>query len=107
MAEKRDAAGFLNESHGLSVMRSCGCVGLSRAACYRAPQDWTIRDAPVIAALLSLTDAHPRWGFWKCVDRLRNREVAWNHKRLYRVCGLKLNQPRRTRRRLPNASASR
>lgn len=102
MAEKRTAATFMNEAHGLSVTRSCGCAGLSRAAYYDEPLDWVIRDAEIIAALNALVDAHPRWGFWKYVDALRQRGMGWNHKRLYRVyCGLGLNLPRRTRRKLP------
>ena len=102
MAEKRTAADFMNEAHGLSVTRSCRCVGLSRAAYYGEPLDWVIRDAEIIEVLNALVDAHPRWGFWKYVDALRPRGLGWNHKRLYRVYrGLGLNQPRRTRRKLP------
>ena len=40
-------------------------------------------DAPVIDALHGGGGARPRWGFWKCFDRL------W------------LNLPRRTRKRVP------
>ena len=41
-----------------------------------------------------------RWGFWKCRDRLRAQGYGWNHKRIWRVyCQLRLNLPRRTRRR--------
>lgn len=102
MAEKRTAADFMNEAHGLSVARSCSCVGLSRAAYYDEPLDWVIRDAEIIEVLSALVDAHPRWGFWKYVDALRHRGLGWNHKRLYRVYrGLRLNLPRRTRRKLP------
>jgi len=77
-------------------------VGLSRAAWYQAPQDWQVKDADVIDALTALVEAHPRWGFWKYRDRLRALGYSWNHKRIYRVyCALGLNQPRRTKRRLP------
>jgi putative transposase len=64
--------------------------------------DWARRDAPVIAALTTLVAAKPRWGYWKCCDRLRLDGHGWNHKRLWRVyCRLRLNLSRRTKKRLP------
>lgn len=60
------------------------------------------RDAAVIEALGRVVDRHPRSGFWKCFGRLRRQGHGWNHKRVHRVyCALKLNLPRRTKRRLP------
>jgi len=56
----------------------------------------------VIAALTTLVAAKSRWGFWKCCDRLRLDGHPWNPKRLWRVyCQLRLNLPRRTKKRLP------
>jgi len=87
---------------GLPVQRACQAVGLSRAAYYRPLVDWARRDAPVIDALTALSVEKPRWGFWKYVDRLRNTGRRWNQKRLWRVyCQLRLNLPRRTKKRLP------
>lgn len=81
---------------------SCRCVGLSRAAWYRERADWLGRDRPVIEALNGLAEEFPRNGFWKYVGVLSLRDYPWNHKRLHRVyCALGLNQPRRTKRRLP------
>ena len=87
---------------GLPVQRACRAVGRGRATCYRPRMDWARRDAPVIAALTTLVTAKSRWGFWKCYDRLRLDGHGWNHKRLWRVyCQLRLNLPRRTKKRLP------
>ena len=92
----------MQAEHGLPVCRGCDCVGLSRAAFYRSPLDWQQRDTAVIDVLNELVEKHPRWGFWKYVDRCQALGHPWNHKRLYRVyCALGLNQPRRTKRRLP------
>ena len=84
------------------MRRSCDCVGLSRSAFYVEPIDWQIRDGAVIEALNGLAAEFPRLGFWKYVDVLWARDFGWNHKRIHRVyCALGLNQPRRTKRRLP------
>lgn len=89
--------------NGLPVQRACRAVGLGRATYYRPRVDWARRDAPVIAALTTLVAAKSRWGFWKCRDRLRLDGHPWNHKRLWRVyCQLRLNLPRRTKKRLPS-----
>ena len=56
----------LVEVHAWPLRRSCECVGLSRAAWYRPPLDWTVRDAELISALAGLVEDHPGWGFWKC-----------------------------------------
>lgn len=86
---------------GLPVRRACQAVGLGRAAYYRPGMDWARRDAPVIEALTTLGATRPRWGFWKYVDRLRLTGHRWNHKRVWRVyCQLRLNLPRRTKKRL-------
>lgn len=84
-------------SEGLSIAASCRCVGW-----YRVPDDWTVRDAEIIAALATLVDGRPSRGFWKCRKLLRRQGRGWNHKRIYRVyCQMKLNHRRRAKRRLP------
>ncbi len=88
--------------HGLSVMRACRIVRFSRAAYYRREMTTLEHDAEVIAGLQEIVEQHPRSGFWKCFRRLRRQGYGWNHKRVHRVyCALKLNLPRRTRRRVP------
>jgi putative transposase len=104
---KRQAIAILHDAHGLPVRRACQVVRLSRAAYYRPPTDprhrlQLQRDYPVIDALQAKVSENARWGFWKCFGRLRLDGYAWNHKRVHRVyCALRLNIPRRTRRRLP------
>lgn len=99
---KREAIAILVEELGLSVSRACRIVRFSRAAHYRAPKPAIERDSEVIAALQLVVNKSPRAGFWKCFDRLRAKCHPWNHKRVYRVYrGLRLNLPRRTRRRVP------
>ncbi len=101
-AERREVVAHLVSQGGLPVQRACAAVGLGRATYYRPLVDWARRDAPVIAALTTLVAAKSRWGFWKCCDRLRLDGHPWNPKRLWRVyCQLRLNLPRRTKKRLP------
>jgi putative transposase len=92
----------MTEEKGLSVSRACQVARLSRAAYYKPGTNWAARDEAVIAALNAALAERDRWGFWKCYDRLRNLGHWWNHKRVHRVyCRMKLNLPRRTKRRPP------
>ena len=93
---------YLTEVHARPLRRSCECVGLSRAAWYRPPLDWTVKDAEIIAALAQLVEANPSRGFWKYRKRLRKLQPMWNHKRIYRVYkAMNLNLRRTAKRRLP------
>jgi putative transposase len=84
------------------VRRSCAWIGLSEAAWYHPPLDWTVRDGEIIAALSQLVQERPSRGFWKCRAFLRRSHPQWNHKRIYRVYkAMKLNLRRAARRRLP------
>jgi len=92
----------LVHEHHVPVRRACQAVRLSRAAYYRPPRSRLGRDADVVAALNDVVARHRRWGFWKCFYRLRRAGHGWNHKRVHRVyCALRLNLPRRTKRRVP------
>ena len=92
----------MSEEHDLSIARACQVARLSRAAYYRPGTDWAARESEVIAALQAIVVEEQRWGFWKCRDRLRALGYGWNHKRIWRVyCQLRLNLPRRTKRRVP------
>ena len=89
--------------HGLSKVKACRAVGLSRSSYYQPGVGSEDRDRPVIDALNKLMEAHPRWGFWLCFDRLRLDGHRWNHKRVHRIYkAMGLNLPRRKKRRLPD-----
>jgi putative transposase len=103
---KRETVATLVGTHGLSVRRACDAVRLARAAYYCPPVEPAVRDQPVIDALHGVLAESARWGFWKCFDRLRQLGYGWNHKHVHRVyCALRLNLPRRTRRRRPQRVA--
>src|SRR2546429_9423420 len=60
------------------------------------------RDGGVMEVLSELLARGLRWGFGKLYDGLRLDGQCITHKRLHRVyCAMKLNLPRRTKRRLP------
>ena len=99
---KREVLAVLVQEHGLPVRRACQAVRLSRAAYYRPPRSRLVQDTDVVTALNEVVGRHSRWGFWKCFYRLRRAGHQWNHKRVHRVyCALRLNLPRRTKRRVP------
>ena len=101
-AARRQVSETLVTEHQLPVRRACRAVGLSRTAWYRRPADPAVRDAAVMTALLAVVERRTRWGLWKCFDRLRLDGHRWNHQRVHRVyCALRLNLPRRTKRRVP------
>ena len=84
------------------MTRACRAVRLSRTAYYEPPLPRELRDGDVIQALQAVVAKNARWGFWKCFDQLRLDGAWWNPKRVYRVyCALRLNIPRRTRKRVP------
>ena len=93
---------WLHQIHRLSIRRSCICLGLSRAAYYRPPLHWTVRDAEIIAVLSELILDKPRRGFKMCRKIMRRRKLPWNHKRIYRVYkAMQLNLRKKASQRLP------
>jgi len=64
--------------------------------------DQSVKDAPVVDVLNQIVAKHGRWGFGLCFSWMRNNGYLWNHKRVWRVYkDMRLNLPRRTKRRLP------
>lgn len=91
----------MRREHKLSIRKACGALNLSRSvyAYQPKPRD----DAPIIGALTSLADKHPRWGFYKLFQVIKRQGHGWNHKRVYRVyCELKMNLRRKGKKRLPS-----
>lgn len=90
------------DERALPVSRACRAVNLGRTSYYHQPRDQAEHDAPVIDRLNEVIGKHGRWGFWKCYHWMRFKGDTWNHKRVLRIYrSMKLNLPRRTRRRLP------
>ena len=100
--ERREAVDWLVNEQKLSATRACRALKLDRSCRRRPLKDALERDAPVVARLNEVVAKHGRWGFWKCFHWLRLKGETWNHKRVLRVYRtLKLNLPRRAKRRLP------
>lgn len=77
-------------------------MNLGRSSYYHQPRNQAEHDAPVIDRINEALAKRPRWGFWKCYDWMRFKGDTWNHKRVLRVYRtMKLNLPRRTKKRLP------
>lgn len=77
-------------------------MNLGRSQHYYIRRDPSVYDEPVIARLNEVISKHGRWGFWKCFHWMRLKGDRWNHKRVLRVYrAMKLNLPRRAKRRLP------
>lgn len=88
---------FLLEEHQRPLRRSCECVGLSRAARYRPPLHWTVRDAEIIAALAKRVEDRPARGFWKGYALLRRMQPGWHHKRVDKAMRLNLRRAAKQR----------
>lgn len=67
------------------MKRACQAARLSRAAYHRPETNRGARDREVIEALNEIVSKELRWGFWKCLDRLRQRGKPWTHQRVHRV----------------------
>lgn len=103
--ERREAAQFLKQV-GLSVVKACQLVNLSRANFYRDSKDWRKADAEVIDALNAELKRSSQAGFWKLFKRIQRKGLPFNHKRVYRVYkAMGLNKPRRVKRTLPKRIA--
>jgi putative transposase len=86
--------------HQLSERRACRIIPISRSVARYQPKPRD--DSEINAALKAVSEVHPRWGFGKLYQYLRNQGHPWNHKCVYRVyCAMKLNLRIKRRKRLP------
>jgi len=98
---RKEIVNYLIEEHSLSVRSACRVGHFSRSHYYYEPKKIN-DDEKLVAALQSLAEKHPTYGFWKMYYSLRNQGYCWNHKKVYRVYKLlKLNLKRKYKRRLP------
>jgi len=90
----------MQNDHGLSARAAHRALRLSRSAVYYHPR--ARHDEPVIEAVSRHITANPGHGFGLLYKTLRAGPVLCGKTRLHRVyCELKLNRPRRGKRRLP------
>ena len=90
----------MKREHGLSMRRACRVLGLSTSAPYYEPRGRN--DAPVIEAVSAHVADNPGHGFGLMYDCFRADRRPWGKSWLWRVyTQLKLNLPRRGKRRLP------
>ena len=84
----------------MSERRVCRLLGLSRSVYHYQPLPGG--DEALQRQLRQLAEEHPRWGFGKMHDYLRNQGQGWNHKRVHRIyCELGLHLRVKPKKRLP------
>ncbi len=104
MPERRELVGYAIDHHCLSERQACRLLSLSRSVYRYQPQEHS--DEALETILLQLADQHPRWGFRKMRQWLKNKEYGWNHKRIRRVYRqLGLNLRVNPKKRLPTRQA--
>ncbi len=90
----------MQKEYGLSARRACRALRLSRSAPYYRPV--VKDDEPVIEAVSNYVAENPGQGFFLLHQSFRAEGKPWGKTRLWRVYReLKLNFPRRGRKRLP------
>ncbi len=91
----------MQTDHDLSARSACRALSLSRSAPYYCPV--VKDDGPVIEAISDYVTENPGQGFYLLHQTFRREQRPWGKTRLWRVyCDLKLNLPRRGKKRLPD-----
>ncbi|MDH2902731.1 MAG: IS3 family transposase [Actinomycetota bacterium] len=86
---------------GVSERRACVVIGQSRSTQRLAPPSWTESEEEIRAFLRDFAKKHPRWGWRRGHDALRDAGWHLNHKRvqrLWREEGLKVPYRKRKKR---------
>lgn len=99
-AQRREAAGWLQEAKCTSERLACRIVRQSRATQRRRCDGRADKAPEAETRLLELAQTHPAWGCPKLHRRLRHEGHRINHKRterLYRRHGLSIRRRRRRR----------
>jgi putative transposase len=98
--QQRELVKGMRETYAISERRACRIIAMSRSVLrYQVKKR---DDAELIEALKVVSEAHPRWGFGKIAQYLRNQGKPWNRKRIYRLYrAMKLNFRIARRKRLP------
>lgn len=90
----------LRQEHRLSARQACRALGLARSTLAYKPASRD--DSAVIEAILAYVQRNPRHGFGLLYATFRSQGKPWGKTLLWRVyCDLKLNLPRRGKKRLP------
>jgi len=95
---KRQAVDYVREEHGLSTVRACGLIEISRSTFYYGAM--LPNDAPLRKALKDVAAKRRRWGYRRLMIILQREGFFDNHKRIFRIYSEeRLQVPRRRRRR--------
>jgi putative transposase len=90
----------LMADHGMSERQACSASGIARSTLRYRPIERD--DSGVIAFIQSHMALNPRHGFDLLYDTARHQKQPWGKTVLWRVyCQLRLNLPRRGKKRLP------
>jgi putative transposase len=95
---KRQVVDYAREEHGLSTVRACRLIEISRSTFYYNAM--LPNDAPLRKALKDVAAKRRRWGYRRLMVILQREGFFDNHKRIYRIYREeRLQVPRRRRRR--------
>ena len=93
------------ENYAISLFLSCKLLSISHSAYYYKPTKRP-EDEVIKKELRMLAEAHPRWGFDKMINKIKQTRTGWKHKRVYRnYTEIGLNLRVKPKKRLPSREA--